>query len=297
MLKLKSSELLDLKGLRKICRLRSYDVLKVYNRKVLLTCVHHGEWEDQQLRVLADSAECPACGKTRPKGVWSFSSDEWKKVLRNVQPHIRYIDKASVIEGRTLYKHKCKNCDAKFRNSFSALLHPMFKCPNCKYELSGNEQANATKYRKNLKIQRKRETKIRDDDFYMRDMKAAYDTLKNLGVVEYPPSIELKVEQPKRKEKSKPCQEELDIEDTVVKNLEVRVDDEVLHLIGAEELPLVDESHELELSDTFTPSEYGTTSGRSAVAVYAGRNGTAPTDAHGNMSKAAIDAYYGVRST
>lgn len=292
-LKLKASEYQDIKVLRRISRLRSYDVLEVNRRKVILTCVRHGEWEDTQVRVLANSAECPACGKSRPRGRMSFTPDEWREVLRAIQPHIRLIDKALVLEGRTLFRHKCRKCGAKFKNSIQALMHPQFKCPECDYELPESRRIKANKFRANFKISHGKAVKNRDSLYHLADMKAAYATLKEIGAVKFPPAIELSEqtrptpEQPEQ-QKPEPEEEVLDLDDLITQELQVNIEDE-------QPLELLDsESTELELSDStdFQPESFDY--GRDAVAVYAGRNGSAPVDAHGRNIKKDLKWYYGI---
>lgn len=190
-LKLKKSERLNVKELRRVCRLRQYDVISTETYKVTLSCSDHGEWEDTQVRVLADTAECPGCGKSRPRGVQAFSKEEWVNVLKSVQPHIRYIGKASVIEGRTLLGYKCRRCDQKFKNSYKALIHPRFKCPECKYMIDGELKRESRIYIANLRASHKKVAKARDLRNELLDLKAAYALLKELGKVKYPPQIDI----------------------------------------------------------------------------------------------------------
>lgn len=304
MLKLKRSELLDKKGLRRLCRLRAYDVHECNGKKVVLTCVRHSHWDDTQLRVLADTAECPKCGKTRPHGSRSFSSEEWREVLANIQPSIKYVDKSKVVEGRTLFSHRCKKCKAKFKNSMTALLHSRFKCPECEYQMPESKMKKARLYRANLRIKHKREAKERDALYRLSDLKAAYLVLKKLGVVKYPPQIDLPAvvepttsNKPRVKEPAIDMfaptptnvdeEEELlsivddDLDDLLVKELKVRVvngdEEQTLNIVDDQQQ---DSDHELALDNDSSYStdadefygidSYGTPS---TVAVYLGRGG------------------------
>lgn len=311
MLKLKKSELLDLRGLRRLCRLRTYDVLEVHGRKVVLNCVHHSTWEDTQLRVIAGSAECPACGKTRPHGIWSFSAADWSATLKDIQPHIKYIDKRLVVEGRTLYKHKCRKCKAILRHSISALLHKGFKCPECKYTMSEQQIKSSNKARTNLKATRKAVTRARDKQYYLFDLSQAYSVLKDMGVVKYPPQIDVRIPEADLTLKTRPpAKSEVmihkdktpikgvesqdvevpDIEDSVVRTLKVQVD-VTTPLVFADDPE--EEPTEIELSDDPIPLMEEDNSSR-VVAVYASRNGQPPVSGSPVMTKKEIANYYGV---
>jgi len=219
---------------------------------------------------------------------------------------IKYIDKRLVVEGRTLYKHKCRKCKAILRHSISALLHKGFKCPECKYTMSEQQIKSSNKARANLKATRKAVTRARDKQYYLFDLSQAYSVLKDMGVVKYPPQIDVRIPEADLTLKTRPpAKSEVmthkdktsikgvevpDIEDSVVRTLKVQVD--VTTPLEFADDP-EEEPTEIELSDDPIPLTEEDNSSR-VVAVYASRNGQPPVSGSPVMTKKEIANYYGV---
>jgi len=177
--------------------------------------------------------------------------------------------------------------------------------------MSEQQIKSSNKARTNLKATRKAVTRARDKQYYLFDLSQAYSVLKDMGVVKYPPQIDVRIPEADLTLKTRPpAKSEVmihkdktpikgvesqdvevpDIEDSVVRTLKVQVD-VTTPLVFADDPE--EEPTEIELSDDPIPLMEEDNSSR-VVAVYASRNGQPPVSGSPVMTKKEIANYYGV---